>query len=466
MDWKGLKVLVVGLGKSGLAAIELLVEKGAHPLATDSRPLSELPGAGLFLERRRVPFLDPPLAFQAADWIVLSPGVPVDLPELNEARARGAHILGEVELAGAYLRGPRIGITGSNGKTTTTAWTGHILKESGVACQVGGNIGWPPAAMTATARDDQWNVLELSSFQLETIQEFAVDISVTINITPDHLDRHHTFEAYVSAKRRIVETQRAGAGSWAVLNFDDAAVSEFARHTRASVFWFSLGRPVPLGFWFDGRLIYFESGSGRAAWMPAEESPLPGRHNVQNLMASAAAAYLAGVPLDAIRRTAATFPGVEHRIEFVREIAGVRYYNDSKATNVDATLKAIDAFPGGLWIILGGKDKGSDYTPLRDPLREKAKGVLLIGAAAAKIAGEVEGAAPVTQCGTLETAVRLASESARAGDIVLLAPACASFDQFQNFEERGKTFKTLVQQIVCTDPLPGGRGGGRSSPAA
>jgi UDP-N-acetylmuramoylalanine--D-glutamate ligase len=459
MDWKGLKVLVVGLGKSGLAAIELLVEKGAHPLATDSRPLSQLPGAGPFLEQRHVPFLEQSAAFQAANWIVLSPGVPVDLPEVNQARERGAHVLGEVELAGPYLRGPRIGITGSNGKTTTTAWTGHILKESGVACQVGGNIGWPPAAMIATSRDDQWNVLELSSFQLETIQEFAVDISVTINITPDHLDRHHTFEAYVSAKRRIVETQRAG--SWAVLNLDDAAVAQFARSTRASTFWFSLERPVPNGFWFDGRMIFFESGSGRVPWMPVEEVPLPGRHNVQNLMASAAAAHLAGVPIETIRKTAVTFPGVEHRIEFVRETAGVRYYNDSKATNVDATLKAIDAFPGGLWIILGGKDKGSDYTPLREPLREKAKGVLLIGAAAGKIAGEVEGAAPLIHCGTLEAAVQRASESARAGDIVLLAPACASFDQFQNYEERGRMFKTFVEQIVRADSPAGAQAGTR-----
>lgn len=446
MDWKGLKVLVVGLGKSGLAAIELLVEKGAHPLATDSRPLSQLPGAGSFLEQRQVPFLDQSVAFQTANWIVLSPGVPVDLPEVNQARERGAHLLGEVELTAPYLRGPRIGITGANGKTTTTAWIGHILKECAVACQVGGNIGWPPTAMIATSRDDQWNVLELSSFQLETIEEFRVDISVTVNITPDHLDRHHTFDAYVAAKRRIVETQREG--SWAVLNFDDQAVAQFARHTVASVFWFSLERAVPNGFWFDGRTIHFESTAGRMAWMDLAEVPLPGRHNVQNLMASAAAAHLAGIPLEAIRKAAATFPGVEHRIEFVREASGVRYYNDSKATNVDATLKAIDAFSGGLWIILGGKDKGSDYTPLRDPLHAKAKGVLLIGAAAEKIAGQLNGSAPLVPCGTLDVAVRHAAQSAQPGDIVLLAPACASFDQFQNYEERGKMFKTIVGQIV------------------
>ncbi|MBL8232553.1 MAG: UDP-N-acetylmuramoyl-L-alanine--D-glutamate ligase [Bryobacterales bacterium] len=455
MDWNGLKVLVVGLGKSGLAAIELLVEKGAQPLATDSRPLSQLPGAGSFLEQRHVPFVEQSIAFQSANWIVLSPGVPVDLPEVNQALERGAEILGEVELAGPYLRGPRIGITGSNGKTTTTAWIGHLLKASGVACQVGGNIGWPPAAMVASSREDQWNVLELSSFQLETTRLFSVGISVTLNITPDHLDRHHTFDAYAAAKRRVVETQ--GAGSWAILNADDVTVSGFAKHTKAQCCWFSLERPVSNGFWFDGEWIYHVAESGQQKWMRADEVPLPGRHNVQNLMASAAAAHLAGVPLEAIRKAAMTFPGVEHRIEFVRETGGVRYYNDSKATNVDATLKAIDSFPGALWIILGGKDKGSDYTPLREPLQQKARGVLLIGAAAGKIASQVEGTAPLIQCGTLETAVMRASKEASSGDIVLLAPACASFDQFQNYEERGRMFKTFVERIVSTRTAGAGR---------
>ncbi|MCS7026000.1 MAG: UDP-N-acetylmuramoyl-L-alanine--D-glutamate ligase [Bryobacteraceae bacterium] len=447
MDWKGLKVLVVGLGKSGLAAIELLVEKGAQPLATDSRPLSQLPGAGLFLEQKQVPFLEQSVAFQSANWIVLSPGVPVDLPEVNQARERGAQILGEVELAGPFLRGPRIGITGSNGKTTTTAWIGHLLRESGVSCQVGGNIGWPLCAMVASSREDQWNVLELSSFQLETIRTFAVDISVTLNITPDHLDRHHSFPAYAAAKRRIVETQNS-AGCWAVLNADDPTVREFASYTKARPCWFSLKQPVPFGLWFDGEWIHWVGEEGEVKWMRAEESPLPGLHNLQNLMAAAAATRLAGVSSEAIRQAAKTFPGVEHRMEFVREVAGVRYYNDSKATNVDAAIKAIDSFAGRLWMILGGKDKDSDYRPLRQPLQEKARGVLLIGSAAEKIASQLEGAVPVIRCGTLEEAVRQASRQASSGDIVLLSPACASFDQFQNFEERGKMFKTFVSQIV------------------
>jgi UDP-N-acetylmuramoylalanine--D-glutamate ligase len=443
MEFAGLKVLVVGLGKSGLSAIKLLVEKGAHPHGTDSRPLEQLPGAGPFFSEMGIPF-HPQSAevFREFPLIVLSPGVPLDLPELDAARAAGARVTGEVELASAFLQGRNIGITGSNGKTTTTALTGHLLKENGIACQVGGNIGLPPTAMIHTSREGQWNVLELSSFQLETIEEFHAEIAVCVNVTPDHLDRHHTFEAYAAAKRRLLETQRQG--DWAVLNADNAVTAGYAQSTAAEVVWFSLRGRVPRGLWLEEGNVYCDG----ELLMPAAEIPLLGRHNIENAMAAAGVARLAGASREGIRAAVRTFPGVEHRIEFVRELRGVRYYNDSKATNVDATLKAVDAFTGGLWIILGGKDKGSDYRPLAEALRGKCRGALLIGAAAEKIAGQLEGSVPLTACGTLEAAVAHASERAVAGDTVLLAPACASFDQFANYEERGRTFKTFVSKIV------------------
>lgn len=443
MRLEGLKVLVVGLGKSGQAAIELLVEKGAHPQGTDSRPLAELPGAGPLLDKLGVGFeLQRPEVFLGWDLIVLSPGVPADLPEINEARRRGTRVIGELELAAPYLQGPKIGITGSNGKTTTTAMVGHILKTCGIACQVGGNIGWAPAAMIASSRPDQWNVLELSSFQLETIETFRAEIAVCLNVTPDHLDRHHSFEAYAAAKRRLFETQ--DEAGWAVLNADCQTTASFAGRLRSRVVWFSLKQRLERGLWLEDDRVTADG----TALLKTSDIPLLGRHNVENTLAAVAAARLAGASPEGILEGVKTFPGVEHRIEFVREVGGVKYYNDSKATNVDATLKAIDAFEGRLWVILGGKDKGSDYRPLAGPLRQKARGVLLIGAAAAKIASQIAGSAPLFDCGTLAEALRCASRNAQPGDVVLLAPACASFDQFQNYEERGKMFKTLVANIV------------------
>lgn len=443
MQLQGLKVLVAGLGRSGQAAIELLVEKGAHPLGTDSRPLTELPGVGPILDRFHVPYVTQSAqAFADCDLVVLSPGVPLDLPELDAARASGTRIIGEVELASFFLRGPVIGITGSNGKTTTTALVGHLLKECGIPCQVGGNIGLPPTAMVATSRDDMWNDLELSSFQLETIANFRAAIGVCINVTPDHLDRHKTMGAYAAAKRRLFETQVAG--DWAVLNADEPITASFAQGIASTPVWFSQRAPVPRGLWLEGNDILFDG----QLLMPASEIPLRGRHNIENVMAASAAAHLAGASLAGIRAAVRTFPGVEHRIEFVTELDGVKYYNDSKATNVDAALKAVDAFDGGLWIILGGKDKGSDYAPLAEALRPKAKAALLIGAATEKIAAALQGSVPLVRCETLENAVQHASAHAASGDTVLLAPACASFDQFRNYEERGKLFKTFVSNLV------------------
>lgn len=428
-----MRALVVGLQKSGLAAVELLVREGAQVRATDMKPVQEIPG---------VPFeIQSPAVFENADLIVLSPGVPADLPELERARRRGARVIGEIELAAGRLQGRTIGITGANGKTTVTAMTGHLLKECGVPAQVGGNIGTPVCAMVATSRPDQWNVLELSSFQLETMETFRAHIGVALNVTPDHLDRHHTFENYAAAKGRLFAAQQAG--DFAVLNAEDAVCASYASLTPGQAVWFSSRRAVSPGAWLADGVVRLNG----APLIPAAEIPIRGLHNIENTMAAAAAAFLAGAAPTAIAAAIRTFRAVEHRLEFVLNVGGIDFYNDSKATNVDATLKALDAFQGGLWVILGGKDKGSDYTVLREPLAQKARAVLLIGAAAEKIERHLARAVPILHPGTVEEAVRQAYAAACPGDTVLLAPACASFDQFTGYEHRGRVFKDLVRQL-------------------
>jgi UDP-N-acetylmuramoylalanine--D-glutamate ligase len=323
-----------------------------------------------------------------------------------------------------------------------------LLRSCGIPCQVGGNIGTAVSSLIESSSDKQWNVLELSSFQLESIIEFRAQIAACLNVTPDHLDRHHTFENYAAAKRRIFETQLCG--DCAVLNYDDEICRRFGEQAVSQVFWFSSSQRVPAGTWIQGDEIFFND----RAFMRANQIRLRGRHNLENVLAATLMAHLAGASLDDLGAAVETFPGVEHRIEFVRKLDGVDYFNDSKATNVDAALKAIEAFPGNLWIILGGKDKGSDYTPLRKPLHERAKAALLIGApppypyaAAPLIAKALDAALPVIDCGDLRAALRYAREHAVPGDVVLLAPACASFDQFNNFEERGARFKQMVSEL-------------------
>ncbi|HEX5430514.1 MAG TPA: UDP-N-acetylmuramoyl-L-alanine--D-glutamate ligase, partial [Bryobacteraceae bacterium] len=313
---------------------------------------------------------------------------------------------------------------------------------SGVAAQVGGNIGTPPCSMVKTSRMDQWNVLELSSFQLETIELFRAQIAAALNVTPDHLDRHYTLERYAAAKGRIFENQRPN--DRAVLNAEDPLTRAYADRTPATPVWFSSAQRALPGAWLEKDRILLAG----ELLMEAREVPMRGLHNLENTMAAALISHLAGATREQIREAVITFPGVEHRLEFVRDLNGVAWYNDSKATNVDATLKAIAAFPGGLWIILGGKDKNSDYSPLAPALEGKAKAALLIGASAAKIQNQLNGAIPLVSCGTLDAAVREARAQARPGDTVLLAPACASFDQFDNFEHRGREFKRLVWDLA------------------
>jgi UDP-N-acetylmuramoylalanine--D-glutamate ligase len=448
LDLNKKRVLVVGLGRSGVASALFLKSRGARVTVSDAKSEDQLPD--------EIPaLLDQGIAvetgghgertFQNQDLIVVSPGVPVDSQALNQARAFGAPVIGEIELACEFLPGRIVAITGSNGKTTTTTLIGEILAKSGVKTLVGGNIGTPAISLVPEATAETAVVLEVSSFQLETIRSFHPAITVVLNVTPDHLDRHRTFAAYVNAKARIFENQTSD--DFAVLNADDPTCVEMAARTRAQVFWFSRKNLVEKGAFVKDAQLTFRRDNSDFDIMPVAEVLLKGAHNVENVLASICAAALMGCDPVRIRDAVRQFKAVEHRLEFVATAQGVDYYNDSKATNVDATIKALESFPANVHLILGGKDKGSDYTLLNELLRERVKCVYTIGAAAEKIESQIRGPKKVVSSGTIESAVRQASDSAVPGDIVLLAPACASFDQFQNYEHRGRVFKELVRAL-------------------
>jgi UDP-N-acetylmuramoylalanine--D-glutamate ligase len=443
MRWEGKRVLIVGLGKSGLAAVRFLVQRGAVVSATDERVAGEFADAIKSLDglpvklhlggHSRDLFLD-------QDVIVPSPGVAWDHPHLVAAREHGVETVGELDVASEFLKGHVIGVTGTNGKTTTVSLIGHMMKLGGYSVSVAGNIGTPLLATVEESHDDQWHVLELSSFQLEAAKSFRCDIAVVLNVTPDHLDRHHSFENYIDAKRRIFDNQ--GQADFAVLNADDRGSRDLADGLKSKLVWFSREHRNDQGASVDSEGI---------AWNGQHvcdlELLIKGPHNLENALAAVASAALAGVKLDAIGEALKTFQPVEHRLEFVRDVAGVAYYNDSKATNVDAALKACQAFDRGLWIILGGRDKGSDYHPLSQALKGRARGVLLIGEAASTIRGHLNGSTPIEEVATMARALEFARSNARPGDSVVLAPACASFDQFANYAERGLEFKRLVKEL-------------------
>ncbi len=442
MKLDGTKVLMVGMARSGLAAAEFMMARGARVTATDSNPLEKLGDAAAKLEAISVPFVQQRRdLFEDAELVVVSPGVPAGIAELEAARAKGIPVIGEVELAARYLKGPVAAITGSNGKTTTTALLGHLLRAAGVPVQVGGNIGIPPTAMVDSSREDQWNVLELSSFQLATTSSLHCRIAAILNISENHLDWHGSMDAYRTAKGRILANQTSD--DLVVLKLDDEASLGYADQTPARVAWFSLTTPKVDGAWLAaGELVL----AGEAL-MPALDVPLPGRHNLENVLAAGRMAREVGVTNTKIAAGVRTFQAVEHRLEFVRERRGVRYYNDSKATTPAATLKSIEALEGPLWIILGGKDKGLDFRSLREPLRGRTRAALLVGKDASKIAGQLDGAVPIEHLGTIDAATKFAAERAVPGEVVLLAPACTSWDQFASYEERGRLFKSVVREL-------------------
>jgi UDP-N-acetylmuramoylalanine--D-glutamate ligase len=449
IELAGKRVLVVGLARTGIATSLFCARAGAKVTATDERAESEIGATAQNLSSAGVTLAlggHPSQLFLEQDLIVVSPGVPAKIPPLKEARARGIPVWSEIELASRFLNGRMVAITGSNGKTTTTALLDHILKGAGIPTLLGGNIGTPLISHVEVSASSSVAVVEVSSFQLETIENFRPDVGVLLNLTPDHLDRHHSLEEYARAKGRLFENQTERDS--AVLNADDPQVAQLVP-SRPQVFWFSRQRRVADGaFLRDGQIIFRHEGD-ESPLLHSDDITLRGSHNVENVMAAAVAARLIGAEPAEIAHGVRTFAGVEHRLEFVARINGVNYFNDSKATNVDATQKALEAFTGPLLVILGGKDKGSDYAVLRDPLKRNTRLALVIGAAAEKITAQLNGAIPVEQAGTIERAVQLAYSFARPGDTVLLAPACASFDQFENYEHRGRVFKQLIQQLVA-----------------
>ena len=456
MELKGKRVLVVGAGKSGIAAARFLLSRGAKVTVSDSRSAAALAGelpalmdAGIMVEAGGHGLL----TFRRQDLIVVSPGVPLETPEVARVRALGMPVIGELELASRFLAGQTIAITGSNGKTTTTTLVGEILKRAGLATLVGGNIGTPVIELIAQSSAATWNVLEVSSFQLETVESFRPRIAAVLNITPDHLDRHKSFERYAAAKARI--TERQDAEDFLVLNGEDKASQMVAAHTfpdgrtRAQIFWFSSRRPIKQGAFVHGESIAYIGREGGSAEpiMPVAEIGLRGAHNVENVLAAITLARLTGVSASTIREAVREFRAVEHRLELVRTRNGVDFYNDSKATNVDAAMKAVASFPGGVHLILGGKDKDSDYGVMANLLRERVRVVYTIGSAAEKIRGALGGVVKMVEAETMERAVAQASLAATAGDVVLLAPACSSFDQFENYEHRGRVFRQLVEAL-------------------
>ena len=437
MHLSGQHYLVLGLAKSGVGAIHLLRSQGAKVSGIDNRNLTDLPDVQKLVENSEIFFSSGQEASLGhIDTLVVSPGVPLSHPLIQQALRRGIRVIGEIELAYWFLRGPILAITGSNGKTTTASLVGHILKSAGVAAQIGGNIGFAATAMIAASHFQQWNVLELSSFQLETVHSFHAQLAAVLNVTPNHLDRHGTIQEYARIKGNIFRNQRFS--DWAVLNAANPTSADYSKSTAANIASFC-GDSCRIS---GNRIELF----GKPL-MPVSEVALPGSHNLENVMAAATLSSLAGAKHEDIAGAVASFQGVKHRLEFIREVNGVKFYNDSKATSVDAALKAIEALPGPLWVILGGLDKGGSYLPLATPLSQKAKAALLIGSAAAIIKNELKDCVPLEPCGELETALRSVVKQAQPGDTVLLAPACASYDQFSGYEQRGEVFRQIVEQL-------------------
>ena len=454
MTLQDAKVLVVGLARSGVAAARFAASHGANVTVNDAKPADRLGAAGTALEAAGVAVVaggHPEELYREADLVVVSPGVPADLPALEAARAAGVPVVSEVELASRFLKGRIIGITGSNGKTTTTTLTYELLRGAGFDATVSGNIGTPLISLVDRSSDAQWHVVELSSFQLELVDRMRVHRAVLLNLTPDHLDRHGTLEAYASAKGRIFENQEAD--DLAVLNADDPLVVEFGDLTQARVCFFSRAGELGAGVCRKGDwLVWREAGGVVEQLIPVAEVPLFGEHNLENVCAALAVGRDLGIPTERMREAIRAFRGVEHRLERVAEIGGVAFFNDSKATNTDAAIKAIEAFEGRdghTVLVLGGMGKGQDFSVLAEPARSgHVRHAVLIGEAADEIAAALAGVSPVTRATSMAEAVRLASEAAEPGDRVVLAPACSSFDMFENFEHRGRIFKEEVEALA------------------
>ena len=444
------RVAVVGLGRSGLAAAHLLRTAGARVIASDQKTLAALGADARALSALGVTLLvggSHPEATQGADLVVVSPGVPLDSPQVAPARAAGIPIIGELELGWRAMEAETIAITGTNGKTTTTALTGALLAEHARPVLVGGNIGTPLAAHALTFGADGLVVCEVSSFQLETTDAFHPRVAAVLNVTPDHLDRHGSLAAYVDAKARIFLNQTPA--DCAVLNADDEGATALAARTKARVVWFSRRRELEHGVFVHGDWVAAKLNDHVDLICPLGEIALRGAHNVENVLAATACALWMDVTPEAIRRGIGHFRGVSHRIEFVRDLKGVHYYNDSKGTNVASTIKALESFTERIVLIAGGKGKGQDFRPLAEAARHRVVHAVVIGQDGPQVGAALAAAGiPVEERASLESALAAAQHVAQPGAVVLLSPACASFDMFDNFEHRGDVFRNLVQGLA------------------
>jgi UDP-N-acetylmuramoylalanine--D-glutamate ligase len=439
-------VTVVGAARSGLAAAMLLAEKGASVTLSEMRadvPETDvLRKLGVVIESGG----HKPETFASADLVVVSPGVPVNQPAIEAARDRGVPILGELELASRWLRGRIVAITGTKGKSTTTALTGRILEAAGFKVAVGGNIGLPLSAQVSESTPDTMHVVETSSFQLEQTDTFHPWIAVFLNFSPDHLDRHPTVDAYADAKARIFANQ--DTGDWAVVNADDPAVLALARRGRAATRAFSPSGRIAEGTVIEGGWIVERRKNGTDRLVPLDAIHLLGTHLVADVMAAATVGMIAGAAPPAITAAVDAFRGLEHAMELVTDIGGVRFVNDSKATNVESALRSIESFETGLVPIMGGRFKGGDLGLLREPLASRARAVVAIGESRPLFRDALAGAVPVREAAAFDEAVRTAFDLAKPSGVVLLAPACASFDMFRDYAERGRKFKEEVRKLT------------------
>jgi UDP-N-acetylmuramoylalanine--D-glutamate ligase len=445
------KVLVIGAGRSGIASARFLAGRGAIVALNDEKPLEKWSSEALALKGLGVGCLPgeiPGWLLDHSELLVISPGVATKTIPVRYAERAGAEIIGEVELASRYLKGRTVAITGTNGKTTTTALIGEMLKDAGLHSQVGGNIGTPLISLADSSSDEGWTVVELSSFQLETIKEFHPSVAVVLNVTPNHMDRYESFTDYAAAKHRIFTNQVPG--DVAILNADDEIVASWASTLRAYVAKFSVQRELDQGLFLRGREIIARSTHSERVLMLRDEMKLRGLHNVENVLAALSVGLACGADVETMLETIKRFEPVEHRLERVAEIEGVQFYNDSKATSVDATMKALEAFKedfGQIVLILGGRGKNAPYAPLAPLVQEKVRHLILIGEDAERIANELGDFAPTQKAVDLKDAVNRSFQVAQPLDIVLLAPACASFDMFESFEHRGRVFKGEVSNL-------------------
>jgi UDP-N-acetylmuramoylalanine--D-glutamate ligase len=449
MQLRGKRFTVLGAGRSGLAVARLLKTRRAKVFLSESGPEKKFDSAAQELRDIGVEFEfgeNTHLVLEA-DTIVISPGVPLDTPIVELARQKGIPIVSEIEVAYAVCEAPIVAITGTNGKTTTTTLIGEIFKKAGWNTFVAGNIGVPFASVADQAKGDKTVVvLEVSSFQLDTIADFRPKVSAILNITPDHLDRYPSYEAYIQSKFRIVENQK-GYDTF-VFNADDETVQNCAETVTFRSLGFSLSAQLKQGAYLQDDTVMIRIGREREILIGRAEIGIPGPHNLMNAMAAALMTRIMGIEYDVIRETLRDFKGVEHRIEFVRELNGVKYFNDSKATNVDSMFYALGSFNAPIVLIAGGKDKGNDYEQVRELVEKNVKAIVAIGKGGEKVEKFFSPFKKVVSAGfSMEEAVRQAQKLASAGDIVLLSPACASFDMFDNYEHRGRAFKELVNAL-------------------